>query len=221
MSIQSISQIRFALLLLCAACGGAKTAASDPPGTGGSPLSPAMPAGSSMPPMATNGTANLPPAAGAAGVPAGSPASMSNPAPGAVGTGGAVAASGTGGGGVPAGGGGGSGAAGTGGAAAAGSGGAAAAGTGGAGAAPGVCGGTTPHGCFVPRAGNHPMCPAQSPEQSAFYPPAAEWKGCNGIMPTACCGGDPAAVCSYEGKPGQIATCLCDTGLHWLCAYPL
>ena len=83
------------------------------------------------------------------------------------------------------------------------------------------CGGATPHGCYVPQPGNHPLCPPQTPEQSAFYPPADEWKGCNGIMPNAPFGGDPEASCSYEGPAGETATCLCDTGLHWLCAYPL
>jgi len=82
------------------------------------------------------------------------------------------------------------------------------------------CGGDTPHGCYVPQAGNHPMCPPHTPEQSAFYPPAEEWNGCNGIMPAAPFGGDPEASCSYAGPAGEVATCLCDTGLHWLCTYP-
>lgn len=84
----------------------------------------------------------------------------------------------------------------------------------------GVCDGVTPHGCYAPQPGNHPLCPAQSPEQSAFYPPREEWKGCNGIKPTAPFGGDPAASCSYKSDAGMTATCLCDTGVHWLCTYP-
>jgi len=95
-----------------------------------------------------------------------------------------------------------------------------AAGAGGGSAGPGVCDGTTPHGCYVAQPGNHSMCPAQSPEQSAYYPPMAEWKGCNGIMPAQPFGQDPMASCSYKGSQGQVATCLCDTGLHWLCMYP-
>lgn len=82
----------------------------------------------------------------------------------------------------------------------------------------GTCGGDTPHGCYVPQSGNHPMCPAQSPEQSASYPPMGEWKGCNGIKTTAPFGLDPTARCTYKGPAGQIASCLCDTDLHWLCA---
>jgi hypothetical protein len=83
-----------------------------------------------------------------------------------------------------------------------------------------ACDGDTPHGCYVAEPGSHPMCPAHTPEQSAFYPPMAEWHGCNGIMPTAPFGGDPKASCSYKGPAGEIAKCLCDTGLHWLCTYP-
>jgi hypothetical protein len=88
------------------------------------------------------------------------------------------------------------------------------------GGAAGTCGGATLHGCYVPQPNNHPMCPPQSPEQSAFYPPMDEWHGCNGIMPAAPFGGDPDASCSYKGPTGQVPTCLCDTGLHWLCTYP-
>lgn len=82
------------------------------------------------------------------------------------------------------------------------------------------CAGDTPHGCYAAQSGNHPMCPPNTPEQSAFYPPAEEWNGCNGIEPAAPFGGDPEASCSYAGPAGEIATCLCDTGLHWLCTYP-
>jgi hypothetical protein len=125
------------------------------------------------------------------------------------GTGGASGASGTGA----------SGASGTG-AGAGGAGGAS--GTGGAAGSGGMlpCAGATPHGCYIAQSGNHPMCPANTPEQSAYYPPMAEWNGCNGIMPAQPFGQDPMASCSYKGPAGQIATCLCDTGLHWLCTYP-
>ncbi|HEX2676306.1 MAG TPA: hypothetical protein VHM19_06690 [Polyangiales bacterium] len=82
------------------------------------------------------------------------------------------------------------------------------------------CGGSTPHGCYVAQPGNHPMCPPNTPEQSAYYPPMNEWNGCNGIMPAQPFGQDPTASCSYKGPMGQVATCLCDTGLHWLCTYP-
>lgn len=84
-----------------------------------------------------------------------------------------------------------------------------------------ACAGDAPHGCYVAQSGNHPMCPPTTPEQSAYYPPLEEWNGCNGIMPAAPFGGDPAASCSYRGPAGEIATCLCDTGLHWLCTYPM
>jgi len=83
-----------------------------------------------------------------------------------------------------------------------------------------ACAGDTPHGCYVAQSGNHPMCPPHTPEQSAFYPPAEEWAGCNGIEPAVPFGGDPEASCSYDGPAGEVATCLCDTGLHWLCTYP-
>ena len=83
--------------------------------------------------------------------------------------------------------------------------------------APGQCNDASPHGCYVPQPGNHPMCPAQSPEQSASYPPMAEWKGCNGIMTSAPFTLDPAAKCAYKGPAGELATCLCDTDLHWIC----
>ena len=64
------------------------------------------------------------------------------------------------------------------------------------------------------------MCPAHTPEQSAFYPPQNEWDGCNGIMPQTPFGGDDMASCSYKGPKGEVARCVCDTGLHWLCTYP-
>jgi hypothetical protein len=83
--------------------------------------------------------------------------------------------------------------------------------------APGQCNDASPHGCYVPQPGNHPMCPAQSPEQSASYPPMAEWKGCNGIMTSAPFTLDPDAKCAYKGPAGEVATCLCDTDLHWIC----
>lgn len=82
----------------------------------------------------------------------------------------------------------------------------------------GTCDTHTPHGCYVAQAGNHAMCPAQSPEQSASYPPTSEWNGCNGIQPQMPFGQDPEAKCAYLGPQGQLATCVCDTGLHWLCA---
>jgi hypothetical protein len=85
-------------------------------------------------------------------------------------------------------------------------------------AADDVCNARTPHGCYVAQADNHAMCPARSPEQSASYPPTAEWMGCNGIEPQQAFGLDKSASCTYLGPHGELATCLCDTGLHWLCS---
>jgi hypothetical protein len=82
----------------------------------------------------------------------------------------------------------------------------------------GKCDSDTPHGCYTPLPGNHIMCPDESPVQSSFYPPQDEWDGCNGIVTSLPFGQDPDARCSYEGPEGQVASCLCDTDLHWLCS---
>ena len=82
---------------------------------------------------------------------------------------------------------------------------------------PGVCEGDTPHGCFVLQPGGHLMCPEETPAISAGYPPQDEWDGCNGIMVKEPFGQDPDARCTYKGPEGRIASCLCDTNLHWLC----
>jgi hypothetical protein len=83
------------------------------------------------------------------------------------------------------------------------------AGTGDAGSA-GVCGGSTPHGCYKAKAGNPTGCPAQIHEQSASYPPVSEWVACS----------SPSYVpCVYFRQDGTEANCSCDLGLHWLCSY--
>jgi hypothetical protein len=74
----------------------------------------------------------------------------------------------------------------------------------------GVCGGATPHGCYVPKPDNPMGCPPQIHEQSAGYPPANEWVACS----------SPNYVpCNYTRPSGGDANCSCDLGLHWLCAY--
>jgi hypothetical protein len=201
-------------------------------GSGSSSDMPASPgvAGAMGGAAGTSGTSgSVSPNSNSSGAAAGATATS-----GAGGTGGAAATAGVGGSGGTgdpgaAGGAGGAGAGGVGGAGGAGAGGvggasgaggeSGAGGTGGDGG-PIECGGATPHGCYVPQPGNHPMCPAHTPEQSAFYPPMSEWHGCNGIMPAQPFGQDPAASCSYKGPQGMVATCLCDTGAHWLCTYP-
>jgi len=75
---------------------------------------------------------------------------------------------------------------------------------------PGVCGGTTPHGCYTPKADNPMGCPPQIFEQSAFYPPFEEWKGCSSPF---------YEPCNYVKPEGGEANCSCDLGLHWLCTY--
>jgi hypothetical protein len=74
----------------------------------------------------------------------------------------------------------------------------------------GVCGGSTPHGCWPAKAGNPMGCPAQMPEQSDFYPPLEEWKGCASPFYEACI---------YLRPDGSEGNCSCDLGLHWLCTY--
>lgn len=71
-------------------------------------------------------------------------------------------------------------------------------------------GSATPHGCYKAKAGNDPKCPAQIFEQSAFYPPMNEWKGCESPWYQAC---------NYVRPDGTDANCSCDFGLHWLCTY--
>lgn len=74
----------------------------------------------------------------------------------------------------------------------------------------GVCGGATPHGCYVAKPDNPMGCPPQIHEQSAPYPPAAEWVACS----------SPNYVpCYYTRPSGGDANCSCDLGLHWLCTY--
>jgi hypothetical protein len=74
----------------------------------------------------------------------------------------------------------------------------------------GVCAGSTPHGCYKPKAGNPAGCPAQIHEQSAGYPPVDEWVACS----------SPYYVpCVYLRQDGTEANCSCDLGLHWLCSY--
>jgi hypothetical protein len=74
----------------------------------------------------------------------------------------------------------------------------------------GSCSGATPHGCYRAKAGNDPNCPAQIFEQSAYYPPMSEWKGCSSPLYQACV---------YLRPDGSEANCSCDFGLHWLCTY--
>jgi hypothetical protein len=74
----------------------------------------------------------------------------------------------------------------------------------------GLCAGGAPHGCYKAKAGNDPNCPAQMPEQSGFYPPMSEWKGCSSPLYQACV---------YLRPDGSEANCSCDFGLHWLCTY--
>lgn len=66
------------------------------------------------------------------------------------------------------------------------------------------CAGDTPHGCYSLAAGQLPDCPEK--------PPELPWKymGCNGVA--------AAQACTYENG-SKMFDCLCDTGVHWLCAY--
>ena len=75
----------------------------------------------------------------------------------------------------------------------------------------GSCSGSTPHGCYVAQSDNPMGCPPQIHEQSAYYPPMAEWEACSSPY---------YRPCNYT-KPtgGAPAHCDCDLGLHWLCTY--
>jgi hypothetical protein len=92
------------------------------------------------------------------------------------------------------------------------------AGSGGAGGASGTmnagekCNDETPHGCYTPMADNPDGCPEQIFEQSAEYPPAAEWMGCGMAMAND--------TCYYETPDGEMANCWCDLNVHWTCDYP-
>lgn len=77
----------------------------------------------------------------------------------------------------------------------------------------GACNDQTPHGCYTPAAGNNAGCPKQSPEIPTGYPSLDQWELCNGGAVGA------GTSCSWEGPNGSTATCVCDTGVHWLCAY--
>lgn len=77
----------------------------------------------------------------------------------------------------------------------------------------GVCNDKTPHGCYTPATGNPTGCPAQSPEIPTGYPSLDQWDLCNNLAVGA------GATCAYNGPNGSTASCLCDTGVHWLCLY--
>lgn len=77
----------------------------------------------------------------------------------------------------------------------------------------GACNDKTPHGCFTPAADNQKGCPALSPEIPLGYPSIDQWDLCNGGAVGA------GATCVWNGPNGATATCICDTGAHWLCAY--
>lgn len=77
----------------------------------------------------------------------------------------------------------------------------------------GTCDDKTPHGCFTPATGNPMGCPKNSPEIPLGLPSLDMWDLCNGGAVGA------GASCSYTGPGGETASCLCDTGVHWLCVY--
>jgi hypothetical protein len=77
----------------------------------------------------------------------------------------------------------------------------------------GTCDDKTPHGCFTPAPGNPAGCPKNSPEIPLGLPSLDMWDLCNGGAVGA------GATCSYNGPGGDTASCLCDTGVHWLCVY--
>ncbi len=74
----------------------------------------------------------------------------------------------------------------------------------------GTCGGSTPHGCWPPKAGNPMGCPPQIHEQSEYYPPLDEWVSCESPY---------YERCVYLRPDGTEAYCACDLGVHWLCTY--
>jgi hypothetical protein len=76
-----------------------------------------------------------------------------------------------------------------------------------------ACNDKTPHGCFTPAPGNDKGCPAQSPEIPLLLPGLDQWDLCNGAAVGA------GTSCTWNGPNGATASCICDTGVHWICVY--
>jgi hypothetical protein len=75
------------------------------------------------------------------------------------------------------------------------------------------CTGDTPHGCYTLSDDSPEGCPEQAPEIPTLLPAFPDWDLCAGFAVSA------GQTCVWDGPEGATASCLCDTGVHWICVY--
>lgn len=80
-------------------------------------------------------------------------------------------------------------------------------------ATPVGCAGDAPHGCYTLSADSPDGCPEKAPEIPTLLPAFPDWDLCNNLGVSA------GQTCVWEGPEGATASCLCDTGVHWICLY--
>jgi hypothetical protein len=80
-------------------------------------------------------------------------------------------------------------------------------------AGPPVCNAQTPHGCYTLSPASPMGCPARVPEYEDGYPALDQWDSCNGFAVSA------GVVCEWVGPNDVRSSCLCDSGVHWICIY--